>query len=82
LKLHGDIIIVPFPTIDKALIPLLPVMSMPLCSRNLFSGKSPPPGIDDKIKVVGKPLMELKCGFLLCNSDVELLAKLNSALQE
>ncbi|KJR40854.1 Extracellular solute-binding protein, family 3 [Candidatus Magnetoovum chiemensis] len=39
-------------------------------------------GVEDKIKVVGKPLMELKRGFMLHKSNTALLNKLNPAIIE
>ncbi len=83
LKKQGDSILIPFSSIEAALIPLL--------SGDVDAFVFPEPvlwqkvrllGIEDKIKVVGKPLMELKRGLLLRKNDTERVAELNAALSE
>ena len=39
-------------------------------------------GVDDKVKVVGKPIIEAKRGIALRKSDAELLTRLNKAIGE
>ena len=71
--------LVPFPNIDSALFQLMagdvdafvfpePVLKRKMRLMNIS---------DDHIKVVGKPLMELKRGFLMGKTDQALAARLN-----
>ena len=82
LKDHGDIKLVSFPNIDSALIQLLTgdvdafVFPEPVLWK-----KARDAGVADKIKVVGLPLMELKRGFLLRQTDTDLLNKINLGIQ-
>jgi PAS domain S-box-containing protein len=39
-------------------------------------------GVEDKIKIVGEPVMELKIGIALRKDDVELIAKLNAVIKD
>ncbi len=82
LKARSDIRLVAFPNIDSALIQLLTgdvdafVFPEPVLWK-----KARDAGVADKIKVVGLPLMELKRGFLLRQTDTVLLKKINQGIQ-
>ncbi|MCP4408850.1 MAG: EAL domain-containing protein [Gammaproteobacteria bacterium] len=76
--------LVSFPNIDSALFQLMagdvdafvfpePVLKKKMRLMNIG---------DDHIKVVGKPLMELKRGFLLRKTDQPLVERLNPAIRD
>ncbi|WP_243544510.1 ATP-binding protein [Pseudodesulfovibrio tunisiensis] len=71
----------PFPSIDAALFSLLAgesdafVFPAPVLWK-----KARLIGVDDRIKVAGAPLMELKRGYLLRKDDAVLARKLDNAL--
>jgi len=82
LKPRSEIKLVLFPNIDSALIQLLTgdvdafVFPEPVLWK-----KARDAGVADKIKVVGLPLMELKRGFLLRQTDTDLLKKINQGIK-
>ena len=83
-KLRGrkDVILVQFSTIDSALFSLLAgdvdafVFPEPVLLR-----KARLLDLEDRVKVAGKPLMELKRGYLLRKGDEALAARINPAIR-
>ena len=72
-----------YPSIDSALVQLLggDVDAFVFPEPVLWK-KARQLGVGDKIKVVGKPLMELKRGYLLRKGDLDLRDKLNRAIEK
>lgn len=83
LRSRQDITLTAFPNIDSALFQLLAgevdafVFPEPVLKR-----KARLVGIEDRIRVVGAPLMELKRGYMLRKSDGELVARLNPLIEK
>ncbi len=83
LKAMSGFVLIGFDNIDTALLSLL--------AGNVDAFVFPEPvlwnkarlvGLDDKIKVVGDPLMELKRGYLMRKNDSDLLDIINPAIKK
>lgn len=83
LRSRRDIELIAFPNIQTALFQLLAgdvdafVFPEPVLKKKLMVA-----GLEERIKVVGKPLMELKRGFLLRKGETGLLDRLNPVIKE
>jgi len=81
LKKNFDLQLVPFNSIDEALFSLLAgEMDAFILSEPMLWKKAREIEVDDKIKVVGKPLMELQRGYMLRKTDRDLADRINIAL--
>jgi diguanylate cyclase (GGDEF)-like protein/PAS domain S-box-containing protein len=75
--------LIPFPNIESALFQLMVgdvdafVFPEPVLKRKMWQMNIG----NDHVKVVGKPLMELKRGFLLRKTDQRLAERLNTAIR-
>nr|WP_321255056.1 ATP-binding protein [uncultured Pseudodesulfovibrio sp.] len=81
LKTIPDVTLLPLRSVDKALFSLLSGKSDAIIFPEPFLWRTAQGiGIEDKIKVVGPPLMEVKRGYLLRKDHTELRDQLDKAL--
>nr|WP_321513057.1 transporter substrate-binding domain-containing protein [uncultured Pseudodesulfovibrio sp.] len=81
LSTRPDVILMPLSSIDEALFSLLSGKSDAIIFPESFLWRTARKiGVDNRIKVVGPPLMEVKRGYLLRKDNTELRDRLNKAL--